>query len=151
VFLDGHDCGILNTLESQLQAAAECRHYEQAANVRDRLDRLRYLHERLEWMRAPALPSRFVYPVQAGRRQVWYLLADGRVVAGVRAPSEATGAHTCLERMKRVYDGFGGGEVAADRPARQIISAWFRTRRDELTTILLPEAAEEICHRLRAG
>jgi excinuclease ABC subunit C len=150
-FLDGHDCGILNYLESQLQNAAERREYERAANVRDRLDRLRYLHERLEWLRAPALPARFVYPVQTGRRQVWYLLVDGRVVAGLRAPTDESGASICLERMQRVYDGFHGGEVAADRPARQIVSIWFRTRCDELASILLPEAAEEFCHRLHAS
>jgi excinuclease ABC subunit C len=150
-FLDGRECGILATLESQLQDAAELCQYERAANVRDRLERLRYLHERLEWLREPALPSRFVYPVQVGRRQVWYLLADGRVVAGMPAPNNTKDAGVCLGHMRRVYDLSHGGEIATDRPARQIVSRWFRTRRHELTSILLPSAAEEFCIRLQAG
>ena len=55
----------------------------------------------LNWLREPALPSRFVYPVQVGRRQVWYLLADGRVVSGMPAPSSTMDAGVCLEHMRR--------------------------------------------------
>jgi excinuclease ABC subunit C len=150
-FLDGRDCEVLESLESQLQDAAEHCRYEQAANVRDRLGRLRYLDERLECLRAPALPPRFVYPVRAGQKRVWYLLAEGRVIAGVRTPNTERDASICLERVKRVYDGFRGGEEATDRPARQIVSSWFRTRRDELSSILSPEAAEEFCRRLQTG
>jgi excinuclease UvrABC nuclease subunit len=150
-FLDGRNPAPVVRLERDLQEAAELFQYERAASLRDRLERLQYLHERLELLREPPLPARFVYPVRFGRREVWYLLAGGRVVGATPIPSSGEEANKCLQVLQRAYQFDDRVDVTADRPARQIVSAWFRTNRDDLRTILLPDEAEQFCRHLQAS
>jgi excinuclease ABC subunit C len=150
-FLDGRNPAPIVQLERDLQIAAQLSQYERAAGLRDRFERLQYLHERLELLRVPPLPSQFIYPITLGQRQVWYLLADGRVVAAMRVPSSGHQAEKCLRRLQQVYEFSGSADVAADRPARQIVSAWFRTKPDALQTILSPDDAEQFCRGLQAS
>jgi excinuclease ABC subunit C len=150
-FLDGRDPAPLIQLEHELQNAAQLCHYERAAGLRDRLERLQYLHERLELLREPPLPAQFVYPISLGHRQVWYLLVDGRVVAAMRVPSRSEEAENCLRRLHQAYHFGESADVAADRPERQIVSRWFRANPDALQTILSPDDAEQYCLRLRAS
>ena len=102
-FLDGRNPAPLVQLERDLHDAAQLCQFERAASLRDRLERLQYLHDRLELLREPPLPARFVYPVNLGRRQVWYLLADGRVVGATPIPSSGDEADKCLRRLRRAY------------------------------------------------
>ena len=150
-FLDGRNPAPLAQLERDLHDAAQLCQFERAASLRDRLERLRYLHDRLEMLREPALPARFVYPVSLGRRQVWYLLAGGRVVGATPIPSSGDEADKSLRRLQRAYQVVDGVDVTADLPARQIVSAWFRANRDHLQTILSPDEAEQFCRHLQAG
>ena len=150
-FLDGRNLAPLAQLERDLHDAAQLCQYERAASLRDRIERLQYLHDRLEMLREPALPDRFVYPVSLGRRQVWYLLAGGRVVGATPLPSSGGEADKSLRRLQRAYQVVDGVDVTADRPARQIVSAWFRANRDHLQTILSPDEAEQYCRHLQAG
>ena len=150
-FLDGRDPEPLVRIERDLHDAAHLRQFERAAGLRDRLERLRYLHDRLELLREPPLPARFVYPVSVGRRQVWYLLADGHVVGAAIVPTNDEEADKCLGRLRRAYQFAAGVDLAADRPARQIVSAWFRTNRDELRMILSPDEAQQFCRNLHAS
>jgi excinuclease ABC subunit C len=150
-FLDGRNPAPLAKLEHALHDAAQLCQFERAASLRDRLERLQYLHDRLEMLREPALPARFVYPVNVGRRQAWYFLADGRVVGGSPIPISGEEAEKCLRRLRRAYRLAEGVDVTADRPARQIVSAWFRTNRDHLQTILSPDEAEQFCRHLQVG
>jgi excinuclease ABC subunit C len=150
-FLDGHNSAPLVQLDRDLRDAAQLCQFERAASLRDRLERLQYLHDRLELLREPPLPSRFVYPVSLGRRQVWYLLAGGRVVGATPIPSSGEEAAKCLRRLRQAYQADEGVDATADRPARQIVSAWFRTNRDELRTILSPDEAEQYCQNVRVG
>jgi excinuclease ABC subunit C len=150
-FLDGYNPAPLTQLERDLQNAASLCQYERAASLRDRLERLRYLHDRLQILREPPLPARFIYPVDLGRRKVWYLLADGRVVAATSVPSSGNEAKKCLRRLQRAYQFNTDGDATADRPARQIVSTWFRTNRDELQSILMPDEARQYCRHLLAS
>jgi excinuclease ABC subunit C len=149
-FLDGSDREPLLRLEGELQDAAQHCQYERAASLRDRLERFQYLHDRLEILREPPLPAQFVYPATIGRRQAWYLLSDGRVVGATAMPMDGAAAGKCLRRLRRVFRPNDVGEAAADRPARQIVSAWFRTHRDELQKVLRPDEAMQFCRQLQA-
>ena len=150
-FLDGRNSAPVERLETDLQDAAKLCQFERAANVRDRLERLQYLQERLAWLREPALPSRFIYPATLGRRQVWYFLADSRVVAASPLPTNESEADRCLRRLQQAYEFAPASDSTADRPARQIVTAWFRARRDELQSILSPDEASQYCRQLRAS
>lgn len=150
-FLDGRDREPLTRLEAELQDAAQLCQYERAATLRDRLERFQYLHDRLEILREPALPAQFVYPAYAGRRQAWYLLSEGRVVGATAMPADSKAACKCLRRLRRAFQLNNDSEATADRPARQIVNAWFRTHRDQLQTILTPNEAMQFCRRLQVG
>jgi excinuclease ABC subunit C len=148
-FLDGRNRAPLIRLEAELQEAAQQCQYERAASLRDRLERFQYLHERLELLREPALPTQFVYSATVWQRQAWYLVADGRVVGATALPTNAAAAAKCLRRLRRAFCPCDRSDATTDRPARQIVSAWFRTRRDELKTILTPNEAVEFCQRVQ--
>jgi excinuclease ABC subunit C len=150
-FLDGRNREPLVRLEAELQDAAQHCQYERAASLRDRLERLQYLFERLEILREPALPAQFVYPARVGRRQVWYLLVDGRVEAATPMPADHTAAAKCLRRLRSAFRPGDYSDATSDRPARLIVSAWFRTHRDELRSILTPDEAVQFCRWLQAS
>jgi excinuclease ABC subunit C len=150
-FLDGRNSAPLVQFDRDLHDAAQLCQFEKAASLRDRLERLQYLHNRLEILREPPLPSRFVYPVSLGRGRVSYLLAGGRVMGATPIPGSGEEADKCLRRLQQVYRFEEGVEATADRPARQIVTAWFRTNRDELRTILSPDEAEQYCRQLQFG
>jgi excinuclease ABC subunit C len=150
-FLDGRDLQPILHLQHQLQHASQHYQYERAAGVRDRLERLQYLHDRLELLREPPLPAQCVYPVNIGGRYVWYLLAEGRVVAATPMPDTSAAGEKCLRRLERTYRCNPGADVEVDRPARQIVAAWFRAHRDERRFILSLEDAQQICRQLLAG
>ncbi len=150
-FLDGRNREPLTRLENELHEAAQLCQYERAAILRDRLERFQYLHDRLELLREPPLPARFVYPASVGRRQVWYFLKAGRVVGATSVPNSSPEADRCLRRLRRAYRPQDDIEATADRPARQIVSAWFRINRDDLQSILSPDEAEHFCRHLQAG
>jgi hypothetical protein len=109
------------------------------------------LFDRLEMLREPALPPQFVYPARVGRRQVWYLMAGGQVVGTTVTPTDDLAAAKCLRRLRRAFHPGESSDATADRPARQIVSAWFRTHRDELQTILMPDEAMRFCQRLQVS
>jgi excinuclease ABC subunit C len=150
-FLDGRNQAPLAGLESELHAAAQRCQFERAASLRDRLERLQYLFDRLEVLREPPLPSQFIYPINLKRRPVWCFLAGGRVVAATPIPSNGNEAEKCLGRLQQVYRINREIDAPADRPARQIVSAWFRANRDELRAILSPDEAETLCRHLQVG
>ncbi len=150
-FFDGRNLLPLVQMESDLQEAARLCQFERAASLRDRLERLQYLYERLEQLREPALPSRFIYPVTLRKQSIWYLLTDGRVVGATRVPRSEMEADRCLRRLRQAFQVDISADAPADRPVRQIVAAWFRNHRDELQAILSPDEAEQYCQRLRAS
>lgn len=150
-FLDGTDPVPLKQLEHQLHEASERCQYERAASIRDRLERLQYLFDRLALLREPPLPTEFVYSVDIGDRQIWYLVAAARVVTVMPTPHNGVAADKCLQRLQQVFSTVGGSELAADRPARQIVAAWFRSNSDQLNSIFAPDEAEQFCRRLLTG
>lgn len=149
-FLDGRDLSPLTELEQELTSAAANQQFERAATIRDKLIRLQHLTERLAMLRERPLPSQFIYPVVAGRRSLWYVIAATQVVATLTAPSDAKQASHCLRRLTSLYDPRALEQLKGDRLGTQILSGWFRSRPTELgVTIPLAEAVE-LCKRLRA-
>src|SRR5262249_54006602 len=49
-FLDGADDSVLRTLEREMAVAAESLAFERAAALRDKLDAIRWLSDRLSWL-----------------------------------------------------------------------------------------------------
>jgi excinuclease ABC subunit C len=149
-FLDGRDATPLAKLEHMLADAAKGQQYERAAQLRDSVERLSYLAEQLAMLREPPLPDEFVYPVQAGRRQIWYLVLAGRVVGAMPCPTSPDASARCLRRLDRAFPRTRPQCTEIDRTAAQIVSSWFRSHPAEATAIQSPAEAAAFCHRLLA-
>jgi excinuclease ABC subunit C len=149
-FLDGRDSAALIRLEEEVATAAVSQQFERAATIRDRFVRLQHLSERLAMLRERPLPEQFIYPAEAGRRSLWYLVAATRVVAAMAAPEDAAQAARCLVRLRRIYEPRALEELKGDRLSTQILSGWFRSRPAELATALTPGDAVQFCQRLGA-
>ncbi len=88
-FLDGRNRTILRTLREQMEAAAAGFEFEKAASLRDKLQSLEWLDDRLSLLRTARDRNSFVYPLAGNDgRTRWYLIHRGEVQA-VAFPPEA--------------------------------------------------------------
>ena len=153
-FLDGADYSVLRSLEKDMAAAAASKAYERAAALRDKLDLVRWLVEKLSWLQRARREHTFVYPL-AGHddRELWYLIHRGRVRTVVAAPTDVASrraARTAIERT------FGSEPREADAlPADQVdsvllIAGWFRKNHQERKRLLTPADALGLCASGRA-
>jgi excinuclease ABC subunit C len=148
-FLDGSDHAVLRTLEREMAAAATGKAYERAAALRDKLEIVRWLADRLVWLQSARDEYTFVYPVsdQDGQSH-WYLIHRGRVRAVVSAPHDVRGRRAARAGIAAVF-GADAGEPATV-PVDQVDSillvvSWFRKHREERARLLSPTAALELC------
>ncbi|MFO0798654.1 MAG: UvrB/UvrC motif-containing protein [Gemmataceae bacterium] len=87
-FLDGRDCTLLEHLRQLMSAAAASLEFERAGSIRDRLQALERLDNRLSLLRKARSRHSFVYPLagpDGGER--WYLIHRGQVRAVATAPA----------------------------------------------------------------
>jgi excinuclease ABC subunit C len=149
--VDGRDDSMLRELEEKLDNAVMLQQYERAAGLRDALERLQYLCDQLALLRAPPLPERFVYPLEINGRPVWYLIAGGTVAATAELPTSREKAAECLRAFESALEQGPWETSAVARPIVQIVSCWFRSRPDELRSILMPTEALHFCRGLAAA
>ena len=148
-FLDGHDDGVLTRLEKEMADAAAGQAFERAAVLRDKLDVLRWLSERLAWLQEARREHTFVYPL-AGEdgRLLWYLVHRGRVRATVLAPCNAATRQVARAAIESV---FAQADDSAATSADQIdsimlVAGWFRKHKDERQRLMSPDDALAHCH-----
>jgi excinuclease ABC subunit C len=148
-FLDGTDDRILNNLEREMAAAAEARQYERAAALRDKLDVLRWLGDRLAWLQRARREHTFVYPLAGDDgRNLWYLVHRGRVRAVVPAPSDAATRRAARAAVQSVFA--DTTEESSALPADQVdsillVAGWFRKHADERQRLMSPDEALARC------
>jgi excinuclease ABC subunit C len=147
--LDGRDYSQLRKLEEEMTAAATAKAYERAAALRDKLEILRWLAERLAWLQSARAEYTFIYPMAGDDGQtLWYLIHRGRVRMVVAAPTDPIGRRTARSAIEAVF-----GPTApepATLPVDQVdsillVAGWFRKHRDERARLLSPVAALELC------
>lgn len=146
-FLDGRNRSILRTLQEQMQAAAAEFQFEKAASLRDKLQSLQWLDDRLSLLRTARDRNSFVYPLAGFDGQTrWYLIHRGEVQAVSFVPD--------LESAARVAALLT--ETFTDRPAPAVLSdvavdsvllveGWFRKNADERAKLLTRAKAEAAC------
>jgi excinuclease ABC subunit C len=148
-FLDGADDGPLRTLEREMAAAAAAQAYERAAALRDKLDVLTWLAERLGWLQRAREEHTFVYPVAGDDgRTLWYLIHRGRVRAVVPAPHDPATRLAARSAIDAVFvpEGRPGGPVSTDQVDHiLLVAGWFRKHADERQRLLAPAHALGLC------
>jgi excinuclease ABC subunit C len=142
-FLDGADDAPLAALRREMEAASEALHFERAAVLRDKIQRLEGLRDQFIRFRFAVETLSFAYevPGHAGADRV-YLVRRGRVRAELdapRTPAERKALRTTADEV------FGRTEHAgAQIPTHEIdelllLSSWFRRFPDELARTTAPE------------
>jgi excinuclease ABC subunit C len=145
-FLRGDDASPLRVLERQMIAAAADLAFERAAALRDKLDSLTWLSERLRLVREASQHS-FVYPVRShDDTEAWYLIHGGCVRAVVAAPKEEKSRREAAKRIRELY---GRSAWASGPPSPReidgvlLVAAWFRHRKEECRRTMKPTVALE--------
>lgn len=148
-FLDGTDDGVIAKIQREMAAAATDQAYERAAALRDKLEVLRWLAERLAWLQRARREHTFVYPLTGDDgRNLWYLIHRGRVRAVVPAPADAATRRAARTAVERVFTDADAESTAT--PADQVdsillVASWFRKRVDERQRLLSPAEALSRC------
>ncbi len=154
-FLEGRDRTPLTKLESEMTAAAERFDYEAAASIRDRIEPIRWLRERLGWVDEARDRHSCVYPQSSETHgTIWYLIRRGRVCDAVPAPSHAPSAQVAGEALRRIFIEERSWPNLV--PLHQVdhvllVAAWFRRRPGELQQTLSPSKALTLCDGILRG
>jgi excinuclease ABC subunit C len=141
-FLTGEDKSVLDILERDMAAAAMAQQFERAADLRDRLDAVRWLSDRLQRVRRAQREMSFVYPV-AGHdgSTTWYLIHGARVVAALSPPNDQT-RESVREKLNAVYRaGLGLLDSYEHADSMMVVMQWFRKYPDQRRACISPDAA----------
>ena len=134
-FLDGDADVPLTILRRRMDAAAERLHFEYAAALRDRMQRLDDTRGGLLSLRGFVESLSFVYEVAGyGGDDRAYIVQRGSIRAECAAPRTPAEADALLERARVLLRRrASSGRVAATQAAEILLLArWFRQRPDEL-------------------
>ena len=134
-FLEGKSDAPVDNLERAMHVASAALEFERAAVLRDRLERVRWLHQRVQHFHANMDRLTFRYHARGVDDSEWvYLVRRGTVRAEVRAPSTARERSQLETLAQRIFN--GPDPSGADIPSHDLdefylVSSWFRRRPDE--------------------
>ncbi|HEV3120108.1 MAG TPA: UvrB/UvrC motif-containing protein [Gemmataceae bacterium] len=143
-FLRGDDMALLETMEREMTAASEALAFERAGGLRDKLEAIRWLHERLERLRTARDKQSFVYQVQGDDGgEMWYVIHGGRVVAVFPRPQSRAERRTLAQAIRKTFNKpLENDPVTSEQfDGVLLVAAWFRRHPDEKKRMLSPQAA----------
>ncbi|MBX9628546.1 MAG: GIY-YIG nuclease family protein [Gemmataceae bacterium] len=143
-FLSGRDRGLLGMIREQMAAAAANFEFERATALRDRLQSLEWLDDRLALLRRARDRNSFVYPL-AGHTgaERWYLIHRGQVRAVMPAPQTPADFDRAAALIRATFTDtpapllLTGGAV----DSVLLVAAWFRKNPTEKARLLTKVAA----------
>ncbi len=139
-FLDGRSDAPIKELTAAMTAAAVALKFEQATAVRDRVQALQWLHDRLLFLRGARKGGSFVYPLAGpDGRTVWYVIHRGEVWAALRPPTtddERAAVAAAVEQIYTSPTGEAGGVSDRTIDSLLLVTAWFRKNRGEKDKLL---------------
>lgn len=143
--LDGRDSETMLALRRSMAEAAAAQQFEQAATLRDTIDDLFWLQERLAWLQNARMEYSFVYPL-AG---IWYLIRSGRVVAAVAEPLCNRSRGRAKRALDAVFPKAGGPSTVPYELYDDVllVSGWFRRHPEERNRAIPPDKARSFCER----
>ena len=150
-FMDGASDAVFDRLAERMERAVARRQFEQAAMLRDRVERLQSLATGLFGLRTPTSLARAVYPLEIRGRRQWFLIVAGAVIGGLREPQSKREAIRGLGLLDAKFSCEAEKVIEGDRAGRRIVAGWFRKHAEDVGTLLTPESARCHCQRLLAG
>ncbi len=151
-FLEGRDDALLAKLAKRMEDAAIKKQYELAARIRDDLEAVMFLRERLDRVRAAEEDYHFVYPVPGDEgKTLWYLIRGGRVAAVISEPQTPASAKAARGLLGEI---FAAGPIPEDLAARRpdtllLVTSWFQQNPAEFEKTLSPAEAKKRCRAPR--
>jgi hypothetical protein len=116
--------------------------------LRDTVDELFWLQERLAWLQKARREYSFIYPVSG----VWYLIRGGRVLASVVEPTNVKTRRIARRAIDAVFPPGGGPSIIPNDLYDHVmlVSGWFRRLPLEQAKALTPDEARMRCDGLAA-
>lgn len=143
-FLSGRDRSLLGTIRGQMAAAAAGFEFERAAALRDRLQSLEWLDDRLTLLRQARARNSFVYPLAGpSGAERWYLIHRGQVRAVTPAPRSPAEVDRVVALIRATFTAapapllLTGGAV----DSVLLVAAWFRKNPAEKARLMTRAAA----------
>ncbi len=134
-FLNGENQDPQEAVRAAMASASQALEFERAAILRERLEQLDWLSERLIGMRKERRNQSFVYRTQGTNGEsVWFAIHKGRVVNILKAPVAKGERQRTLRALQAIYgpDRIGQSDWAAQEIDHfLLISSWFRHHPDE--------------------
>jgi excinuclease ABC subunit C len=149
-FLEGRDTRALSKIEDAMAAASQRLDFERAAAFRDQLEVLRWLADRLEFMREARHKHSFIYPVTGNDGTVvWYLIHQGQARAAIAAPKDSDTKQFAVERIEALYHKSGKGRLwpGEEIDSLLLVAGWFRRHPQERSRTIAPAQAHTACTR----
>jgi excinuclease ABC subunit C len=148
-FLDGRDRRMLADIEIEMIDASRQQHFERAMTLRDKLAELRWLTDRLAWLKNARQEHSYIYPLEGHDGQtVWYLIERGRVRAAVypsTTPRERAAVDKLIEQVYSDVKVTGKLMPKGQVDSVLLVAAWFRKRPEERQRCLKWDAARAQC------
>jgi excinuclease ABC subunit C len=148
-FLEGRDGALLEALGRDMTAASAALAFERAAALRDRLQALQWLHDRLERLRQAREGQSFVYPLPGhDGDEWWYLIQQGRVAAALPAPRSPEAGRVAARTVEALYGKpppSAAALAAHEVDGVLLVAGWFTKHREERARALTPEQALAVC------
>jgi excinuclease ABC subunit C len=147
-FLEGHDLGLLQDWTQAMQQAARDLRFEKAQSLKDRLQPLQWLQDRLLFLRQARSQGDFVYPCPAeDGRNLWLLIHRGEVVGAVREPQSDASRAAARALLQSGFRLPAGESDLTDRTVDSVLllHAWFRKHPAEKAKLLTRAQAEALC------
>lgn len=148
-FLEGSERTLLHDVERDMAEASQRQQYERAMALRDKLADLRWLTDRLVWLKCARQEHSYVYPLTGhDGRAVWYLIEKGQVRAAVYPPRNAKTRAAVSRLIDEVYsDAKVQGTLMPKGQVDSVllVAAWFRKRADERARCIKWDEARSMC------
>src|SRR5262249_21642126 len=149
-FLETRDDTPLRKLEAEMVTAAARQAFERAAFLRDRVQPLRWLLDKLAQLHKVRTEYSFIYPATGSTGEViWYAIHGGRTIAVAVPPRTAGDARAAAKMIKAVYGSPGADARTLESyehiDGMLIVASWFRRFPKERGKVLSPEEALRRC------
>lgn len=135
-YLNGDCTRVLDQLQTAMFKAATGQHFEHAARMRDDLQIIKWLSNRLASHKRARENYCFIYKVNGcDGRDIWYFIRKGGVESAIAAPKNATDWRTAkpkLARWKESSTLIGSGWIRPEETIG-IVTSWFQKFRSELS------------------